>query len=196
MRCFADAFACNREGADHGDEDLDGGTECDLPEFCAIGADRKRREVIHGGGREVDEEGEEEDLEDEAGMPAIGSGRIRDASDEALDTRLRRDRNVFEDPLHEAREEKDDDEAGDHTERDRNRDRGEEHGAVAEDAYSEGQCDEEGHEDAGEAAHFLYEFRSGHFNGLAGEARSVKECVSIEASGRRQERADEAADQE
>ena len=144
----------------------------------------------------MDQEGEEENLEDEARMPAIGSGGIRDASDEAFDTRLRRDRDVFENPLHEAWEEEDQDEARDHTERDRDGDGCEEKCAVAEDAYSEGQCDEEGHEDAGEAADFLYEFRGGHFNGLAGEARGVKERVSIETSGRGQERADEAADQE
>ena len=66
LRGLADALARDREGADHGHEDLDRRPEGDLPEIRADRADRERGVVVHRRGREVDQEREKEDLQHQA----------------------------------------------------------------------------------------------------------------------------------
>ena len=85
--------------------------EGDLPELRVVRADRQRRVVVHRRGREVDQERQEENLEDET---RDGRDRRRRSSRSAsrgrLDAGLGGERDVLEDPLHEAREEQHDDE--------------------------------------------------------------------------------------
>jgi hypothetical protein len=144
----------------------------------------------------VDQEGEEEDLEDEGRLVAIGRRRVREPRHDPADALLRRDGHVREDPLNEARIKKHDDEPADHAEGQGDRDRREPARIAAEDADAEGQGDQEGEEDAREAADLLDELRRRHLDGLAAEACRVEERVAVEPGGRGQKGPDGAADQE
>jgi hypothetical protein len=140
--------------------------------------------------------GERERLHHQALVIAVRRGALGDAHHDPLEALLAGNRNVLDQPLHQARKPQHDQQRADQAQRERYREGRDQCRIVAEDVDAEGQRDQEREEDAEDPEHLLERRRRRDLHRATREARRVVELVTVEARGARKERPDEAADQE
>ena len=143
----------------------------------------------------MNEETHEKHHEDQAFFIAVRRGGLGNSRDDALDALFGGERNVLDDPLHEAREPEDGQENGDHAESQGNGNRGDQRCVLAEDRHAEGQCDQVGEENSGDAQNFLQNRTRRDFDSAPAQTRGVVEFVAVQTRGAGKKESDGATDQ-